>query len=215
MIGMMTALLGGNDPLIITRTDYSNTVRLRLHNNIAAGDRLTIAITLRSTGGSITVPAPTGWTRIIEGGSGGASTTRVAILYRFADGTESGTNVSFAMGGVVCSAAAIIDRTPAALSPGTPTGTSLSGASSTTVDPPAHNSGSATSKRWLAGFGSNGAAQPTTWPYADGRNHVTYDVSDNSRVMWCETTSSSATVDPGTFTMGTATNSLAFTVALP
>jgi hypothetical protein len=211
----------GPSPVLLSVTPTSVNTAALAHNvampagTVNAGDLLIALLCPRGASG-VVPSTPSGWTQLLAQFSGGTNVTLGVVMYKVATGTEGGTTVNFATN-VNTTMAAQVWRIQAGTYSSTPTVSGHSGSSNTTPDPPSHASGwGGLNVLWIAGFGSNGSAAPTAWPYASNQQQTLADSGGSlpCRMLACTTTSTAGTLDPPNFTMAAATNSAAFTIAV-
>lgn len=191
----------------------STTHNVPMPATVVAGNTLIVLLTIRVSSGAVTITTPSGWNVLVSNQSG-TSSTRVAVYYKIADGSEGGANVNF-VSNIAGHHASQTWRIAGTVN--TPVATEGASTGTTTVVLPPNSSGKSGQIIWIGGFGSNGTAAPSAWPatYTDNQTTTASGGTNVCRVIAASkinTTGNEAS--PGSFTMGAATNYRSFTVAV-
>ncbi len=204
---------------LMSVTPYVNSTTQTTHTpampvTVNAGDLLILFTYARAASADANTSTPTGWTLLLSTTTGGGTQQLCRVYYKVASGSEGGTTVTITTASATL--AAMTWRYAAGTFLGIPTASTALGSSTVNPDPPSHASGwSGENVTFIAGFGSNGAATPTTWPYPANQNHVANGSGTlPGRVMACTTVSTAGTVDPPVFVMAAVTNFAAFTISV-
>lgn len=179
---------------------------------IQAGELLLIFFS-ESAGTGATVNAPAGWTKLVESNNG--ANNGLAVLYRFADGSE-GTSVTVTTSGSTKSSH-LSYRISGASSP--VTSTPATGASTAPNPPQLIPSDGKLPYLWFAVAGWDGTPTATAYPtnYTNGQQTGTSggQATTNCGVAAAERQLTADSEDPGAFTLSASDDWVAFTIAVP
>ena len=192
---------GGN-----TTNTTSHTVNLP--SGIVSGNLLLVFF---ASDGTPTITFPSGWTQLFQ--TAGGTDVKFGAWYRIADGTEGATIT------VTTSASECSNHTSYRITgySGTPeVGTSATGNSTTPNPPSLTPSWGAKDTLWFACQGNDGSTATTAYPtnYTNGRNDNNSVSDPTASVATARRELNAASEDPGTFTIATARNWVANTVAV-
>lgn len=143
-----------------------------------------------------------------------ASSVQMAVFYKNAAGTESGTE-DVTISGTGEHLTARMLRITGWDTAQAPEITTAEG-TGTTPDPPSETAswGSA-DNLWIAAYSMNGGgAAPTVYPLTDNQHHQGSGGAGAGGGAFCTGESAVATLDPGTFTTATSQTWVAFTIAI-
>lgn len=199
-------------------TTDTTTHNVTMPSTVNSGDLLLVLLT---NDGNATVTDPDGagaWTSVSSATSGTA--VRASVWAKVADGSEDGTNVNFVTSATE-QAAVQVYRVPANEWSGSIAGVEASAAAtgSTNVPNPANldPTGWGTENTlWIAYAGGSSYASVTSYPanMAGGAHNLSNTGIAGASVSSAWQNSATASLNPGTFTMGTTTDGVAYTIAI-
>lgn len=221
--GLLYPVGGGGGPatlLSVTQTAFASNVTSHPVNMPAAvnpGNMLVLGITMRANSGqdlTSAVTTPAGWTKLgqIISGTGGQVETQYALFYKIASGSEGGTTVDVQTS-IACHAAAQVHRVSGATNIDFILSSQPSTSTILIVSLSISNGGAQTV--WIAGFGSNGTASPSSYPgaYPDENTTTASGGSNACRVISASATDTNSNRPSGSFTMSANTNTARFVIA--
>lgn len=178
---------------------------------VSAGDLL---IALIASDGSATITTPSGWTSVSQSTQGGA--VRGAVFYKVASGTEGGTTVDFVTSGNERMMAQVA-RIQASTYSGTPEAAVANTAPSINPDPPnLAPSWGALNTLWIAMSAIDNMRTVSVYPLPDNQVR-TANASGGTAFVTLATCSgnvNASSLNPGTFTISSASDSVNFTIAV-
>jgi hypothetical protein len=200
-------------PTATTFGTNATTHNVLMPPTINAGDLL---ITLFANDGSATVTTPAGWTLLSTGARGTAA--RGSVYGKVAVGNEDATNVNFVTSASEQGAAQVYRVTGWS---GDISGVAADvvdpGAATANPDPPSLTTGwGATNTLWLAYSAGSRYAAVTTYPtnYTNGVISIGGTDTTGASVASARRNLAAATENPGSFTMSTSQDGVAFTIAV-
>lgn len=190
-------------------------------STVNSGDLLMV---LFSNDGNATVTTPSGWTAPSAPNNTQVRGTaaRGSVFIKVAAGTEDGTTVDFATSASE-EAEAQVYRIKAGDWYGTTAGVEVAnggdpGATTTTPDPPALNPGGWGTENtlWIAYAAGSSYTATTTYPtnYTSGVHELSNTGTGGASASSATRESNTASENPGTFTMSTNSDGIAFTIAI-
>lgn len=178
---------------------------------VNSGDLL---IALIASDGTATITTPSGWTSLSQNTAGGV--VRGAAFYKVASGTEGGTTVDFVTSASERMEAQVI-RIAAGTFTGTPEAANATSSSTTTPDPPTLSPSTGNDGYlWIAAMMSDNTRTVSVYPYPSN-NTRTANASFGTAFVTlasCTTESTSSSLDPGTFTINTASAVVSMTISV-
>lgn len=180
-------------------------------DTVNTGDLL---IALIAVDGNPTITTPSGWTLLQQSNVTGL--VKGAVYYKIADGTEGSTTVDFATETAERMMAQVI-RIQAGTYNGAPEAAVATLSSSVNPDPPNLTpSWGARNSLWLAATAVDNTRTVSVYPLADNQVRTAHSAFGTAFVTLasCSVNSNVAALDPGTFTINTASASVSFTVAV-
>ena len=186
---------------------------------VDSGDLLLTLFTNDIAAAGTTTTTPSGWSVVGTAGNSG-NQVRATIYAKVAAGTEDGTTVDFVTS-VGEEASSQVYRIPAGEWSGTLAGVEASTASTASTNAPdaavLDPAGWGTENTlWIAYVGSSSHASVTTYPttFSGGAHNLSNTGTGGASTSSAWLESAVASVNPGTFTMGNTTDSVAFTIAI-
>ena len=188
-------------------------------STVESGDLL---LTLFTNDGNATVTTPSGWTAPTNGTQVRGANVRGSVFAKVADGTEDSTTVDFVTSAAEEGASQVY-RIKAGDWYGSISGVEVAnggdpGATTTTPDPPSLDPGGWGTENtlWMAyGAGSSYTAV-TTYPnnYTSGAHNLSNTGTGGASVSSAWLEANAASENPGTYTMSTNSDGVAFTIAI-
>lgn len=188
-------------------------------STVDAGDLLLVLFT---NDANSTVTTPSGWTLPTNGSVARGTAARGSVYIKVAGGTEDGTTVDFVTSAAE-EAASQVYRIPAGEWSGTTAGVEVAnsgdpGATTTTPNPPALNPGGWGTENtlWISYAAGSSYTAVTTYPtnYNGGAHNLSNTGTAGASVSSAWLESAVASEDPGTFTMSTNSDGVAFTIGI-
>lgn len=205
---------------MLTQTFSAATAHnVTMPSTVDSGDLLLVLFTNDHTTSGV-INTPSGWTQKVT--STQNTQVRASVYAKVADGTEDGASVDFSTSPASEEAAAHVYRIKTGEWSGTIAGVEVSaaaGASGTTTPNPASlNPGAWGTENtlWIAYAGGSSFDSVTSYP--SGFNGGVHNQSNtgtggaSSASAWQE--SASASVDPGSFTMGSTEDAVSYTIGI-
>lgn len=178
---------------------------------VSSGDLL---IALIAVDGNPTITTPSGWTFLQQ--SNVTTIVKGAVYYKVAAGTEGGTTVDFATGTSERMMAQVV-RIQAGTYSGTPESAVANTASSVNPDPPNLTpSWGALNTLWIAMSSMDNTRTVSVYPLANNQVRTANASTGTAYVTLatCSTNNSGSSLNPGTFTINIASDSVNFTIAV-
>jgi hypothetical protein len=207
-----------SDTLTQNFSTAATSHNVTMPSTVNSGDLLMVLITNDHASGG-TVGTPTGWTQ--KASSTQNNQVRASVYVKVADGTEDGTNVDFTTS-VAEEAAVQVYRIQSGEWSGSTAGVEVSTASgvtgSTTPNPSSLNPGAWATENtlWIAYAGGSSYDGVTTYPtnYSGGVHNQTNTGTGGASTASAWRESAASSEDPGSFTMTSSEDGVAFTIGI-